>query len=61
MRNELFHSTLGWYTEPEFRRGAKKVWRLFQENRAEYEVFTASVKAVFEAPRAKRLLAEQGK
>ena len=28
MRQDVFHSTLDWQTRGEFRRGARKAWRL---------------------------------
>lgn len=58
MRNEVFHSTLDWQSEAEFRRGARKAWRIFQENRADYEAFTASVKAAFLASPTGRAMAD---
>lgn len=51
MQNEVFHSTLDWQSRAQFRRGAKQAWRLFQENREEYEAFRAQVQAAFWASR----------
>lgn len=61
MRNEVFHSTLDWQTEAEFRRGARQAWRLFQENRADYEGLAAAVKAAFHASPTGKALAAQRK
>jgi hypothetical protein len=36
MRNEVFHSTLDWQTRAQFRTGAKKALKLFQEDREFY-------------------------
>lgn len=37
MRQDVFHSTLDWLTRGEFRRGARKAWRLLNEYREDYE------------------------
>jgi hypothetical protein len=39
MRLDVFHSTLDWQSRAEFRRGARKAWRLLNENRADYEEY----------------------
>ena len=47
MRNEIFHSTLDWQTAAEFSSGAKRAWRLLQENREDYEALNAAIKTAF--------------
>ena len=37
MREDIFHSTLEWQSAGEFRQGARKAWRMLNENRADYE------------------------
>ena len=61
MCNEVFHSTLDWQSRAEFRRGAKKAWRLFKQNREEYEAFRAQVQAAFWASPTGRAMVESGK
>ena len=47
MREDVFHSTLDWQTREQFRQGAQQAWRLFQENRADYEAFYRGVREAF--------------
>jgi hypothetical protein len=51
MREDVFHSTLDWQTREQFREGARKAWRLFQANRADYEAFYRGVREAFLAGR----------
>jgi hypothetical protein len=49
MRLDVFHSTLDWQSRAEFRRGARKAWRVLHEMRSEYEAYFGGVRAAFEA------------
>jgi hypothetical protein len=60
MRNEVFHSTLDWQSRAEFRRGAKKAWRIYQEDPEAYKAFRAQVQAAFWASRTGQELADSG-
>jgi hypothetical protein len=49
MRDEIFHSTLDWQSRAQFRTGAKKALKLFQEDRAFYLADARLKRAAFEA------------
>lgn len=57
MRNEIFHSTLDWQTRAQFRTGAKKALKLFQEDRAFYLANQRLKRASFRAFAAEQELA----
>jgi hypothetical protein len=50
MRLDVFHSTLDWQSRAEFRRGARKAWRLLNENRADYEEYFQQSRASLGLP-----------
>lgn len=45
MRLDVFHSTLDWQTRGELRRGARKAWRLLNEQREDYEEYFRQCRA----------------
>ena len=50
LRLDVFHSTLDWQSAAEFRRGARKAWRLLNENRADYEEYFRQCRASMGLP-----------
>ena len=37
MRNHIFHSTLDWQSDAQFRRGAEEAWALLEDEREMFE------------------------
>lgn len=50
MRLDVFHSTLDWLSEAEFRRGARKAWRLLSDDREDYEDYFRQCRASLGLP-----------
>jgi uncharacterized protein with von Willebrand factor type A (vWA) domain len=48
MRDDIFHSTLDWQSEAELRRGARKAYKMYQENRADYDEMFDTFRAAAE-------------
>jgi hypothetical protein len=48
MRNDVFHSTLDWQSRAEFRRGARKAFKMYQKDRAGYEEMFATFREATE-------------
>lgn len=45
LREDVFHSTLDWQSAAAFCRGARKAWRLLNDNRADYEEYFRQARA----------------
>ncbi len=50
MRLDVFHSTLDWQSRAKFRQGARKAWRLLNENREGYEDYFRHCRALLGLP-----------
>jgi hypothetical protein len=60
MRDEVFHSTLDWQSAAQFKRGAFKAWRMFNEDRAHYAGYRRQMQEAMRDERAAERLAEFG-
>jgi hypothetical protein len=61
MRNEIFHSTLDWQTEVEFRRAARKAAKMLEADREVYEKFRDGIREAFWASPTGQQLIKEGK
>ena len=61
MRDEVFHSTLDWQSRAEFRRGARKAFKLYQEDRAYYDEWFAQLRRNFEEGKAREEAEDKAK
>ncbi len=54
MRDDVFHSTLDWQSREEFRRGARKANKLFQEDHEDYEAWFSQMRRVWDEGQARK-------
>ena len=51
MRNHVFHSTLDWLSDAQFRRGAREAWELLESDRELFEDYYRKARQTFEEMR----------
>lgn len=49
MRNHIFHSTLDWMSDAQFRRGAREAWELLESDRELFEGYYRQAREAFHA------------
>jgi hypothetical protein len=52
MRRFIFHSTLDWQSERQFKNGVLEAWALLESDRAMFEEFYAAAKGIYKEMQA---------
>ena len=52
MEREIFHSTLDWVSDAQFRRGAREAWELLESDRELFEDYYRKARQAFQEMRA---------